>query len=106
MAPTGPTIVIDDVATSGWHIAEALERIRENGVTAFGASWIGGTIRTASADAPDPSADDRRPFGLPPLAHRIIPAVDKEPTGPSCSGLSEEALVPLEQDATGRETKR
>jgi orotate phosphoribosyltransferase len=38
-------LVIDDLATSGWHIEEALTRIREFGVAAFGAVWISGTTK-------------------------------------------------------------
>src|SRR5262249_25718880 len=33
--PDGPMLVIDDIATSGWHIEEALATIRGLGVSAF-----------------------------------------------------------------------
>jgi hypothetical protein len=43
--PTAPVFVIDDLASSGWHIEEALGRIRELGLPAFGAVWIAGTVK-------------------------------------------------------------
>lgn len=43
--PIAPVLVVDDVATSGWHIEEALGRIRDLGWPAFGAVWIAGTVK-------------------------------------------------------------
>lgn len=43
--PSAPTILVDDVATSGWHMEEALGRLRDMGVPALGIAWIGGTVR-------------------------------------------------------------
>lgn len=43
--PDGPTLLIDDVATSGWHLAEALAMLRSAGIPALGAAWIGGTAQ-------------------------------------------------------------
>lgn len=42
--PAGPVLVIDDVATSGWHLEEALGRLRELGLPALGLVWISGTV--------------------------------------------------------------
>lgn len=41
--PRGPTLLVDDVATSGWHLAEGLAMLRGAGIPALGAAWIGGT---------------------------------------------------------------
>jgi hypothetical protein len=38
-------LVIDDLATSGWHIEEALGMIRALELPAFGAVWIAGTVK-------------------------------------------------------------
>lgn len=43
--PSGPALVIDDVATSGWHIEEALGALRGAGVPAFGLAWLSGDVR-------------------------------------------------------------
>lgn len=45
--PTLPVLVVDDVATSGWHMEEALNAIRAFGVPAFGVAWIGGCVTRA-----------------------------------------------------------
>jgi hypothetical protein len=37
-----PTLLVDDVATSGSHISEATKALREAGVTVFPIAWIGG----------------------------------------------------------------
>lgn len=42
--PRVPVLVVDDVATSGWHMEEALLSLREVGVVAQGLVWIGGTV--------------------------------------------------------------
>lgn len=39
--PSRPAIVVDDVATSGWHMREAMNALRERGVQASGLAWIG-----------------------------------------------------------------
>src|SRR5260370_616918 len=41
--PAAPTLVIDDLATSGMHIEEALGLLRGLGLPSFGAVWISGT---------------------------------------------------------------
>ncbi|BBK33428.1 hypothetical protein STHU_40620 [Allostella humosa] len=43
--PANPAIVVDDVATSGWHMAEALGALRDCGIPAIGAAWIAGIVR-------------------------------------------------------------
>lgn len=43
--PVGPLLVIDDLATSGWHMEEALGMARALGLPAFGAVWISGTMK-------------------------------------------------------------
>jgi hypothetical protein len=43
--PTSPTLVVDDLATSGMHIEEALGLIRGLGLASFGAVWIAGTVK-------------------------------------------------------------
>lgn len=43
--PAAPLLVVDDIATSGWHIEEALGIIRALGLPAFGAVWIAGTVK-------------------------------------------------------------
>ncbi|MEC9433413.1 MAG: hypothetical protein VYD87_10945 [Pseudomonadota bacterium] len=39
-----PLVVVDDIATSGFHIVEALNDARAQGVSALGAVWIKGTV--------------------------------------------------------------
>lgn len=41
----GPILLVDDVATSGWHMEEALLALRAFGVTSFGVVWISGTLK-------------------------------------------------------------
>jgi hypothetical protein len=43
--PATPVLIIDDLATSGWHIEEALGMIRNLGLPAFGAVWICRTVK-------------------------------------------------------------
>jgi len=43
--PSGPVLVIDDVATTGAHLEEALGAARAAGVPALGAVWISGDVR-------------------------------------------------------------
>ncbi len=40
--PPGPCLVVDDVATSGFHMHEAVTALRDRGVPTFGAVWISG----------------------------------------------------------------
>jgi hypothetical protein len=54
--PAVRTFVIDDVATSGWHMEEALTALRTADVEAFGVAWIGGT-RNADRDSREPDAE-------------------------------------------------
>jgi len=37
-------ILIDDVATSGWHMEEALLRLRAKGFVAISVVWLRGTV--------------------------------------------------------------
>lgn len=43
--PAGPVLLVDDVATTGLHVAEALGALRGEGVTAIAAVWISGDVR-------------------------------------------------------------
>ena len=43
--PTGPVLIVDDIATSGWHLEEALRMVRERDHPAIGVAWICGTVR-------------------------------------------------------------
>lgn len=54
--PDCRTFVIDDVATSGWHMEEALGALRMAGVEAFGVAWIGGK-RDEDGNRGEPAAD-------------------------------------------------
>jgi hypothetical protein len=40
-----PILLVDDVATSGWHMEEALLALRALGVMSFGVVWISGTLK-------------------------------------------------------------
>lgn len=40
--PAGPALVVDDVATSGFHMHEAVSALRERGVPAAGVVWLSG----------------------------------------------------------------
>jgi hypothetical protein len=51
--PIGATLVTDDVATSGWHMEEALTALRGLGVPAAGIAWISADSGTATAPRPD-----------------------------------------------------
>jgi orotate phosphoribosyltransferase len=37
-------IVVDDLATSGWHVEESLNALRSLGVSASAFVWITGTV--------------------------------------------------------------
>lgn len=43
--PPKIALVVDDVATSGWHMEEALGYLRAAGSYAVGAVWISGTVK-------------------------------------------------------------
>jgi hypothetical protein len=43
--PDTPVLVIDDLASSGFHIEEALGLVRGLGLPAFGAVWISGNVK-------------------------------------------------------------
>jgi hypothetical protein len=44
--PSRPLLIIDDIATSGFHIEEALGKARGLGLPAFGAVWISGETKS------------------------------------------------------------
>ena len=50
--PAGRTIVIDDVATSGAHLAETILALRSNGIAAAGIAWIGNDSNAVTTIAP------------------------------------------------------
>jgi hypothetical protein len=52
--PQGRVLLIDDVASSGWHMEEALTALRAAGAEAMGIAWIGGRRK----DDGDHSDDD------------------------------------------------
>jgi hypothetical protein len=45
--PTSPVLIVDDVATSGWHVEEALTALRTEGIGATAIAWISGTINAS-----------------------------------------------------------
>jgi len=69
--PDRLTIIVDDIATSGWHLEEAVTAMRSKGVPAVAVAWIGGSVgegrdrREPAADGPGDGHDDRpqSPFG-------------------------------------------
>lgn len=66
--PPGPMLLIDDVATSGWHIEEGLSALRARGVAALGLVWIGGEIvppRPERAAEPRPAGGGTYTWWLP-----------------------------------------
>lgn len=52
--PVGPVLVVDDAATSGFHMHEAVMALRARGLAAFGAAYIGGQV----------TADNRHDVGF------------------------------------------
>lgn len=40
--PSSPVLLVDDLATSGWHLEEALTLLRAAGLPALGIAWLGG----------------------------------------------------------------
>jgi hypothetical protein len=40
-----PAIIVDDVATSGWHLEESLTHLRAMSVPVLAVSWISGSVR-------------------------------------------------------------
>lgn len=59
--PPGPMLLVDDVATSGWHIEEGLNALRGRGVAALGLVWIGGELAGDRGDRPVPVRQARGP---------------------------------------------
>lgn len=57
--PATPVLLVDDVASSGWHLEEAVTNLRAAGVTCLAIAWISGTIGSAVRPPLD--------FGLEPL---------------------------------------
>jgi len=54
--PQRPVIVVDDIATSGWHLEEAMLSLRDIGVSTFAAAWVSGTLgKQESAAGEDPA---------------------------------------------------
>lgn len=45
LTPTAPVLLIDDVATSGWHLEEAVNDIRGRGVACVAIAWISGNVK-------------------------------------------------------------
>lgn len=43
--PAGPVLLVDDVATSGWHLEEAAANLRADGWPVLPLAWIGGTVK-------------------------------------------------------------
>jgi hypothetical protein len=60
--PIGATLVIDDVATSGWHMEEALTALRALGIPAAGIAWV--SADSATIGRPD-WRDGRRSEAAP-----------------------------------------
>lgn len=48
--PKVPVIIVDDVATSGWHLEEASLALRALGISTVSFAWIGGTLAEGSKD--------------------------------------------------------
>jgi hypothetical protein len=44
--PSGATLVVDDLTTTGFHMHEAIAALRAQGTPTLGVAWIGGTIRS------------------------------------------------------------
>lgn len=42
--PQGPVLLLDDLATSGWHLEEAVTLLREVTAPVSAIAWIGGTV--------------------------------------------------------------
>lgn len=69
--PDRLVIVVDDVATSGWHLEEAVTALRDRGIPAIAVAWIGGSLvegghrRQQDPDGPGDGEDDSSgsPFG-------------------------------------------
>lgn len=43
--PTGPVLLVDDLATTGLHVEQALGALRGEGIAAFAVVWISGDVR-------------------------------------------------------------
>ncbi|QCO07524.1 hypothetical protein [Azospirillum argentinense] len=70
--PPGPMLLVDDVATSGWHIEEGLNALRGRGVAALGLVWIGGEV---SPDRAYPRRREAAPAG--PFDRSWIPGAGR-----------------------------
>jgi hypothetical protein len=66
VTPTANVLLVDDVATSGWHIEDAAHNLRGCGVAYFAVSWISGTVMGEGASKPQ-LVD----FGLPKLPKSV-----------------------------------
>ncbi len=40
-----PAIIIDDIATSGWHLEESVTHLRAFGLPVIAATWISGSVK-------------------------------------------------------------
>jgi orotate phosphoribosyltransferase len=45
--PDGPVLVVDDISTSGFHMEEALGRLRAEGLAAMGIVMVAGAVKAA-----------------------------------------------------------
>lgn len=61
--PPPSVIIVDDVATSGWHLEEAMVRLRSLGTRVFSLVWISGVAGGRSQGNREP-IDDRRLGGV------------------------------------------
>jgi predicted amidophosphoribosyltransferase/PAS domain-containing protein len=48
---SGPCLVVDDVATSGAHLEEAILKLRPSAMSVFAVAWIGGDVDDKAEDA-------------------------------------------------------
>jgi len=60
--PPGPMLLVDDVATSGWHIEEGLTALRGHDVAALGLVWIGGAVQPGRPCQRGPASAPAGPF--------------------------------------------
>lgn len=43
--PVQPVLLVDDIATSGWHLEEAARNLRASSIPCFAITWISGTVK-------------------------------------------------------------
>lgn len=43
--PTGPILLLDDIATSGWHLEEAATLLRQQAAPVIALAWLGGEVK-------------------------------------------------------------